>query len=47
MMSSGSVSRFFLLRCGGNSDSEGEERKRGVFDVRRGMGETKTRWVER
>jgi hypothetical protein len=38
MMSSGSLSQFFLLRCGGNSDSEGEGRKRGVFDVRRGVG---------
>ena len=38
MISSGSLSQFFLLRCGGNSDSEGEGRKRGVFDVRRGIG---------
>lgn len=27
---------YFLLRWGGRSDAEGEGRKRGVFDVRRG-----------
>ena len=35
MTSSGSGSQF-LLRRGGGEDSEGDERKRGVLDARRG-----------
>ena len=35
MTSSGSGSQF-LLRRGGGEDSEGERRKRGVLDARRG-----------